>query len=156
MFTWRLSGCLSRSNMFFSLAWGKAASWLESFVRGPAPLSPCLSGELLGWSLFSTGENGRSLCWSPPVCHRRGRRAWPSSPVFPEQTQESIHRFEQQAGLSDAGYTPHKGLTTEETKYLRVAEALHVSLFLRNFGKKPSSFIVEMLRFRSWEVNQLS
>lgn len=47
--------------------------------------------------------------------------------LFSEQTQESIQRFEQQAGLRDAGYTPHKGLTTEETKYLRVAEALHVS-----------------------------
>lgn len=46
----------------------------------------------------------------------------------PEQTQESIQRFEQQAGLREAGYTPHKGLTTEETKYHRVAEALHVRL----------------------------
>lgn len=46
-------------------------------------------------------------------------------PFFSEQTQESIQRFEQQAGLRDAGYTPHKGLTTEETKYLRVVEALH-------------------------------
>ncbi|NXV83857.1 P33MX monooxygenase, partial [Atlantisia rogersi] len=44
---------------------------------------------------------------------------------IPEQTQESIQRFEQQAGLRDAGYTPHKGLTTEETKYHRVAEAVH-------------------------------
>lgn len=43
-----------------------------------------------------------------------------------EQTQESIQRFEQQAGLRDAGYTPHKGLTAEETKYHRVAESLHV------------------------------
>lgn len=42
-----------------------------------------------------------------------------------KENQESIQRFEQQAGLRDAGYTPHKGLTTEETKYLRVAEALH-------------------------------
>lgn len=46
----------------------------------------------------------------------------------PEQTQESIQRFEQQAGLREAGYTPHKGLTTEETKYHRVAEAVHVRL----------------------------
>lgn len=45
-----------------------------------------------------------------------------------EQTQESIQRFEQQAGLREAGYTPHKGLTTEETKYHRVAEAVHVRL----------------------------
>ncbi|XP_062977011.1 putative monooxygenase p33MONOX [Elgaria multicarinata webbii] len=42
-----------------------------------------------------------------------------------KQTQESIQRFEQQAGLRDAGYTPHKGLTAEETKYHRVAESLH-------------------------------
>ncbi|XP_003473275.2 putative monooxygenase p33MONOX isoform X2 [Cavia porcellus] len=47
------------------------------------------------------------------------------SSLITKQTQESIHRFEQQAGLRDAGYTPHKGLTTEESKYLRVAEALH-------------------------------
>ncbi|XP_021562322.1 putative monooxygenase p33MONOX isoform X2 [Carlito syrichta] len=47
------------------------------------------------------------------------------SSLITKQTQESIQRFEQQAGLRDAGYTPHKGLTTEETKYLRGAEALH-------------------------------
>ncbi|XP_043752857.1 putative monooxygenase p33MONOX [Cervus elaphus] len=47
------------------------------------------------------------------------------SSLITKQTQESIQRFEQQAGLRDAGYTPHKGLTTEETKYLRVAETLH-------------------------------
>uniref|UniRef100_A0A8D0YXN2 Putative monooxygenase p33MONOX n=1 Tax=Sus scrofa TaxID=9823 RepID=A0A8D0YXN2_PIG len=47
------------------------------------------------------------------------------SSLITKQTQESIQRFEQQAGLRDAGYTPHKGLTTEETNYLRVAEALH-------------------------------
>ncbi|XP_030359729.1 putative monooxygenase p33MONOX isoform X1 [Strigops habroptila] len=45
--------------------------------------------------------------------------------LITKQTQESIQRFEQQAGLRDAGYTPHKGLTTEETKYHRVAEAVH-------------------------------
>ncbi|XP_048190279.1 putative monooxygenase p33MONOX isoform X1 [Perognathus longimembris pacificus] len=45
--------------------------------------------------------------------------------LITKQTQEDIQRFEQQAGLRDVGYTPHKGLTTEETKYLRVAEALH-------------------------------
>ncbi|XP_032952787.1 putative monooxygenase p33MONOX isoform X2 [Rhinolophus ferrumequinum] len=45
--------------------------------------------------------------------------------LITRQTQESIQRFEQQAGLRGSGYTPHRGLTTEETKYLRVAEALH-------------------------------
>ncbi|EDL41140.1 RIKEN cDNA 4833439L19, isoform CRA_a, partial [Mus musculus] len=65
-----------------------------------------LLGHLEPRSLFSAGSRAAG-----------GGRA--------EQTQESIQRFEQQAGLRDAGYTPHKGLTTEETKYLRVAEALH-------------------------------
>ncbi|XP_077182475.1 putative monooxygenase p33MONOX isoform X2 [Paroedura picta] len=46
--------------------------------------------------------------------------------LMTKQTQESIQRFERQAGLRDAGYTPHKGLTAEETKYHRVAESLHV------------------------------
>uniref|UniRef100_A0A8D0DM85 Putative monooxygenase p33MONOX n=1 Tax=Salvator merianae TaxID=96440 RepID=A0A8D0DM85_SALMN len=45
--------------------------------------------------------------------------------LITKQTQESIQRFEQQAGLRDAGYTPHKGLTAEETKYHRVAESFH-------------------------------
>ncbi|XP_077182468.1 putative monooxygenase p33MONOX isoform X1 [Paroedura picta] len=45
--------------------------------------------------------------------------------LMTKQTQESIQRFERQAGLRDAGYTPHKGLTAEETKYHRVAESLH-------------------------------
>ncbi|KAJ8405500.1 hypothetical protein AAFF_G00319730 [Aldrovandia affinis] len=45
--------------------------------------------------------------------------------LMTKQTQESIQKFEQQAGLTDAGYTPHKGLTTEETHYHRMAEASH-------------------------------
>ncbi|CAI5642695.1 unnamed protein product [Oreochromis niloticus] len=34
-----------------------------------------------------------------------------------KQTQDSVYKFEQTAGLSDAGYTPHKGLTAEETRH---------------------------------------
>uniref|UniRef100_A0A5F8HJS2 Putative monooxygenase p33MONOX n=2 Tax=Monodelphis domestica TaxID=13616 RepID=A0A5F8HJS2_MONDO len=45
--------------------------------------------------------------------------------LITKQTQESIQRFEQQAGLRDAGYTPHKGLATEEAKSHHVAEAVH-------------------------------
>lgn len=42
-----------------------------------------------------------------------------------KQTQENMHRFEKQAGLTDTGYTPHKGLTAEETRYHRLAESMH-------------------------------
>uniref|UniRef100_A0A5F9D9M8 Putative monooxygenase p33MONOX n=1 Tax=Oryctolagus cuniculus TaxID=9986 RepID=A0A5F9D9M8_RABIT len=59
-----------------------------------------------------------------PVVKAKATRVIMNS-LITKQTQESIQRFEQQAGLRDAGYTPHKGLTTEENKYLRVAEALH-------------------------------
>lgn len=80
----------------------------------------------------ASGAGGGYLRCPPPACSGSDCRL-----LFPEQTQESIQRFEQQAGLREAGYTPHKGLTTEETKYLRVAEALHVSLLLGDL-KKPN------------------
>ena len=69
--------------------------------------------------------------------------------LITKQTQESIQRFEQQAGLRDAGYTPHKGLTTEETKYLRVAEALHVS-------NQCCSWLEIWLWFRSLQLSCLA
>lgn len=37
-----------------------------------------------------------------------------------------MHKFEKQAGLTDTGYTPHKGLNAEETRYHRLAESMHV------------------------------
>ncbi|XP_051902871.1 putative monooxygenase p33MONOX isoform X2 [Hippocampus zosterae] len=37
--------------------------------------------------------------------------------LITKQTHDSMYKFEQKAGLSDTGYTPHKGLTAEETKY---------------------------------------
>lgn len=42
-----------------------------------------------------------------------------------KQTQESMQKFEKQAGLTDTGYTPHKGLNAEETRYHRLAESMH-------------------------------
>lgn len=46
--------------------------------------------------------------------------------LITKQTQESVYRFEQRAGLSDAGYTPHRGLTAEETRHHhRMPESLH-------------------------------
>lgn len=42
-----------------------------------------------------------------------------------KQTQDSVYKFEQTAGLSDTGYTPHKGLTAEETRHHhRVPESI--------------------------------
>lgn len=38
--------------------------------------------------------------------------------LITKHTRESIQCFEQQAGLRGAGYTLHKCLTTQETKYL--------------------------------------
>ncbi|XP_035482042.2 putative monooxygenase p33MONOX isoform X1 [Scophthalmus maximus] len=37
--------------------------------------------------------------------------------LITKQTQDSMYRFEQRAGLTDTSYTPHKGLTAEETRH---------------------------------------
>ncbi|KAK5858289.1 hypothetical protein PBY51_002442 [Eleginops maclovinus] len=37
--------------------------------------------------------------------------------LITKQTQDSVYRFEQRAGLTDTSYTPHKGLTAEETRH---------------------------------------
>ncbi|XP_029303217.1 LOW QUALITY PROTEIN: putative monooxygenase p33MONOX [Cottoperca gobio] len=37
--------------------------------------------------------------------------------LITKQTQESVYKFEQRAGLTDTSYTPHKGLTAEETRH---------------------------------------
>ncbi|XP_041865349.1 putative monooxygenase p33MONOX isoform X2 [Melanotaenia boesemani] len=37
--------------------------------------------------------------------------------LITKQTQESMYKFEQSAGLTDTSYTPHKGLTAEETRH---------------------------------------
>ncbi|XP_023690300.1 putative monooxygenase p33MONOX [Paramormyrops kingsleyae] len=44
------------------------------------------------------------------------------SSLMTKQTQESIQRFEQHAGLTDASYTPHKGLMADETRYHRMSD----------------------------------
>ncbi|KAI3373318.1 hypothetical protein L3Q82_006616 [Scortum barcoo] len=45
--------------------------------------------------------------------------------LITKQTQDSMYRFEQRAGLSDTSYTPHKGLTAEETRHHhRIPESL--------------------------------
>lgn len=47
------------------------------------------------------------------------------SSLITKQTQDSMHSFEQRAGLTDSSYTPHKGLTAEETRlHHRMPESL--------------------------------
>ncbi|XP_060747202.1 putative monooxygenase p33MONOX isoform X1 [Tachysurus vachellii] len=41
-----------------------------------------------------------------------------------KQTQESMQSFEKTAGLTDTGYTPHKGLTAEESHYYRMTQSM--------------------------------
>ncbi|CAL8276119.1 unnamed protein product [Arctogadus glacialis] len=46
--------------------------------------------------------------------------------LITKQTQDSVMRFEQSAGLTDTSYTPHKGLTAEETRHHhRMPESFH-------------------------------
>ncbi|XP_007244619.3 putative monooxygenase p33MONOX isoform X1 [Astyanax mexicanus] len=59
-----------------------------------------------------------------------------------KQTQESIQSFEKKAGLTDTGYTPHKGLAAEETRYHRMSESLqklHMQSGDLKEEKQPSS-----------------
>ncbi|XP_070773900.1 putative monooxygenase p33MONOX isoform X1 [Enoplosus armatus] len=45
--------------------------------------------------------------------------------LITKQTQDSMYKFEQRAGLTDTSYTPHKGLTAEETRHHhRIPESL--------------------------------
>uniref|UniRef100_A0A3B4WE29 Putative monooxygenase p33MONOX n=1 Tax=Seriola lalandi dorsalis TaxID=1841481 RepID=A0A3B4WE29_SERLL len=45
--------------------------------------------------------------------------------LITKQTQDSMYNFEQRAGLTDNSYTPHKGLTAEETRHHhRIPESL--------------------------------
>lgn len=45
--------------------------------------------------------------------------------LITKQTQDSVYKFEQRAGLTDTSYTPHKGLTAEETRHHhRIPESL--------------------------------
>ncbi|KAM8848313.1 putative monooxygenase p33MONOX isoform 1-T2 [Synchiropus picturatus] len=45
------------------------------------------------------------------------------SSLMIKQTQENLQKFEHQAGLTDTGYTPHKGLPAEETRFHRLADS---------------------------------
>ncbi|KAM4747301.1 putative monooxygenase p33MONOX isoform 2-T2 [Rhinophrynus dorsalis] len=102
-----------------------SAFFAQCFIL--APINPC--------NLSGLVEDGESNIPPPALPHSSSTEKVPvvkakatsiiMNSLMTKHTQESIQRFEQQAGLRDAGYTPHKGLTAEETKYHRVAEALH-------------------------------
>ncbi|CAL8355233.1 unnamed protein product [Merluccius merluccius] len=80
-------------------------------------------------------EGGESQCELPKF-HEAAAPVPPKSPVpvvrakatslmcslMIKQTHESLQRFEHQAGLTDAVYTPHKGLSAEETHLPRLAD----------------------------------
>ncbi|TRY71279.1 hypothetical protein DNTS_015977 [Danionella cerebrum] len=61
----------------------------------------------------------------PPVPVVKAKASSVMNSLIIKQTQESMHKFEKQAGLTDTGYTPHKGLNAEETRYHRLAESIH-------------------------------
>ncbi|XP_018555120.1 putative monooxygenase p33MONOX isoform X1 [Lates calcarifer] len=45
------------------------------------------------------------------------------SSLMIKQTHENLQRFEHQAGLTEAGYSPHKGLSAEETHFHRLGDS---------------------------------
>lgn len=61
----------------------------------------------------------------PPVPVVKAKASSVMNSLIIKQTQESMQKFEKQAGLTDTGYTPHKGLSAEETRYHRLAESMH-------------------------------
>ncbi|XP_061541197.1 putative monooxygenase p33MONOX [Phycodurus eques] len=63
----------------------------------------------------------------PPVHVKAKASSFMSSLTF-KQTQENLRSFEHQAGLTDTGYTPHKGLSAEETRFRRLADGIQPKL----------------------------
>ncbi|XP_042355766.1 putative monooxygenase p33MONOX [Plectropomus leopardus] len=55
-------------------------------------------------------------CRSPNVVKTKASSIIMNS-LITKQTQDSVYKFEQRAGLTDTSYTPHKGLTAEETRH---------------------------------------
>lgn len=61
----------------------------------------------------------------PPALVKTKASSLIMNSLITKHTHESMSKFEQKAGLSDTSYTPHKGLTAEETKHPhRMPEAL--------------------------------
>uniref|UniRef100_A0A8C6SCX2 Putative monooxygenase p33MONOX n=1 Tax=Neogobius melanostomus TaxID=47308 RepID=A0A8C6SCX2_9GOBI len=61
----------------------------------------------------------------PPTLVKTKASSLIMNSLITKHTHDSMSKFEQRAGLSDTSYTPHKGLTAEETKLPhRMPEAL--------------------------------
>uniref|UniRef100_A0A3Q3VYC7 Putative monooxygenase p33MONOX n=1 Tax=Mola mola TaxID=94237 RepID=A0A3Q3VYC7_MOLML len=74
-------------------------------------------------------ESGRKLqCFEPPAPAKspvpvvRAKATSLMNSLMIKQTQENLQRFEHQAGLTDARYSPHKGLSAEETRFHRLGD----------------------------------
>ncbi|XP_007544743.1 putative monooxygenase p33MONOX [Poecilia latipinna] len=73
----------------------------------------------------AAGQDG-ALFKAPAVVKTKASSIIMNS-LITKHTQESMYKFEQTAGLTDTSYTPHKGLTAEETRHHhRVPESLQV------------------------------
>uniref|UniRef100_A0A8C0HKH6 Putative monooxygenase p33MONOX n=1 Tax=Buteo japonicus TaxID=224669 RepID=A0A8C0HKH6_9AVES len=108
---------------FLDVSW-QGAELLSHFKLYPASSPQVEEGDANMSAPVITPSSSTESVNKVPVVKAKATHIIMNS-LITKQTQESIQRFEQQAGLRDAGYTPHKGLTTEETKYHRVAEAVH-------------------------------
>lgn len=53
----------------------------------------------------------------PPALVKTKASSLIMNSLITKHTHDSMSKFEQRAGLSDTSYTPHKGLTSEETKH---------------------------------------
>lgn len=61
----------------------------------------------------------------PPALVKTKASSLIMNSLITKHTHDSMSKFEQRAGLSDTSYTPHKGLTAEETRHPhRMPEAL--------------------------------
>lgn len=61
----------------------------------------------------------------PPTLVKTKASSLIMNSLITKHTHDSMSNFEQKAGLSDTSYTPHKGLTAEETRHpQRMPEAL--------------------------------
>ncbi|XP_054890042.1 putative monooxygenase p33MONOX [Poeciliopsis prolifica] len=63
-----------------------------------------------------------SLPPKSPVLVVKAKASSLMSSLMSRQSQENLQKFEHQAGLTEAVYSPHKGLTAEETQFHRVAD----------------------------------